>query len=327
MAVTTKELAKICGISRTTVSRALNGHGRIDAQTKALIIETAKQQGYRPDLLARSLVKGRTMCLGIIVFDISNSYFAQMVSAIEAEARKNGYFLNITLQEKDKRLEIELINNMVDRRMDGIILCPVNKGRKFSEFLQGLHTPLLVLGNFVSDKIPFIGINERQAARDAVALQIGKGYRRIVFVCPPLCDAARGNIYTHQQRILGVADGIKDCSGVDLAVIDRWNYLELLDQWIDGRVKTSFFCSGDVFALDIMSYLKRKYSFLPPNIGVMGFDNTRMLQYFVPSIATVDTSINETGRLAAMLLIKKINGESIPKRSFASYRILDGESI
>mgnify|MGYP003529424079 CR=1 FL=1 len=97
MGITTKDLAKICGVSRTTVHRALSDTGRINPQTKDLILQTAKEYDYRPDLLARGLVKGQTYNIGVVVLDVNNRYFAQMLSAIEAEARKQGYFVNITL--------------------------------------------------------------------------------------------------------------------------------------------------------------------------------------------------------------------------------------
>jgi len=135
MGITTKELARICGTSRTTVERALNGKKDINAQTRERILAIAKKYGYHPDMVARSLVKGRSMCIGVIVFDIRNYYFAQLVSSIEQEAKNSGYTINIAMQEKEMEREIELINAMVSRRVDGLILCPVNKGPDFEEFL------------------------------------------------------------------------------------------------------------------------------------------------------------------------------------------------
>ena len=180
MAVTTKDIAKACGISRGTVDRALNDRGRINQETKEKILRVAKEMGYRPDLLARSLVKGKTMSIGVVVFDILNRYFAQMVNSIEMKAKSKGYFVNITLQEKDPEMEIQLINSLVDRRMDGIILCPVNKGIKFTKFIESLPIPVVVIGNMVSPSVPFIGIDERKAASDATNLIVSKCYERIV---------------------------------------------------------------------------------------------------------------------------------------------------
>ena len=107
MAITAKELAEMCGVSRMTVHRALTDTGRINPQTKELIQAKAKECGYRPDLLARGLVKGQTFYIGVVVLDVNNRYFSQMLSAISTEARKRGYFVNITLNEENKEIEKE----------------------------------------------------------------------------------------------------------------------------------------------------------------------------------------------------------------------------
>ena len=112
MGITTKDLAALCGVSRMTVHRALTDTGRINPQTKELILKTAKEHGYRPDLLARGLVKGQTFYIGVVVLDVNNRYFSQMLSAITAQARELGYFVNITLHEKNKEMEREQLERL-----------------------------------------------------------------------------------------------------------------------------------------------------------------------------------------------------------------------
>lgn len=75
MAITTKDLAQLCGVSRTTIHRALNGTGRIKPETKEMILQVAKEHGYRPDLLATGLAKGQTYNIGVVVLDVKNRYF------------------------------------------------------------------------------------------------------------------------------------------------------------------------------------------------------------------------------------------------------------
>ena len=101
MAITTKDLAQLCGVSRTTIHRALNGTGRIKPETKEMILQVAKEHGYRPDLLATGLAKGQTYNIGVVVLDVKNRYFAQMLSTISTEAYARGYGVNITLHGGD----------------------------------------------------------------------------------------------------------------------------------------------------------------------------------------------------------------------------------
>ena len=105
MAITTKDLAQLCGVSRTTIHRALNGTGRIKPETKEMILQVAKEHGYRPDLLATGLAKGQTYNIGVVVLDVKNRYFAQMLSTISTEAYARGYGVNITLHSGDAGTE------------------------------------------------------------------------------------------------------------------------------------------------------------------------------------------------------------------------------
>jgi LacI family transcriptional regulator len=326
--VTTKDIARVCGISRGTVDRALNGKPRIDPDTKALILKTAREMGYRPDLLARSLVKGRTMSLGVVVYDIRNRYFAQLVSAIEMAARRRGYFLNITLQENDPEMESRLIGNLVDRRVDGLILCPVNKGEEFRAFLKSLPAPSVVIGNYIAPDIPFAGIDERAAAIDAVELIASKGYERIVFVCPPLANASKENIYSHEQRLAGFYEAIGRHAIASREVLGADDYLDRLSPILGASdARTAFFCSGDIYALGAVRRLKAEGFEVPRDAGVMGFDNIDTLEYFTPSLATVGTPVSELGVLAVRTLLDLVDGKETELRNLLDYSIIDGASL
>lgn len=131
----------MCGVSRTTVHRALNGVGRIHPDTKEKILRVAKEYDYRPDLLARGLVKGKTCNIGIVVLDVRNRYFAEMLSVIGTEANERGYCMNIMLHNNDRDLEREQMTRLAAYHMDGIILSSVNEGEEYRQFLDSLNVP------------------------------------------------------------------------------------------------------------------------------------------------------------------------------------------
>ena len=114
MTVTTKDLARICGVSRTTVTRALSGTGRISEETKNRILSVAKELDYKPDLLARSLVKGRSMTIGVVLCDLKSMFFPSIIDAMERIARENGYLLNITLHDIVRSLRKILLHSLPD---------------------------------------------------------------------------------------------------------------------------------------------------------------------------------------------------------------------
>jgi len=327
MAVTSKDIARICGVSRGTVDRALNNKPRINPKTKEKILRVAKELGYRPDLLARSLVKGKTMTIGVVVFDIRNRYFAQLVNSIEMEAKKYDYMVNITLQEKDPEMEIRLINNLVDRRVDGIIVCPVNKGGEYEKFLKDLPVPVIIIGNMVSEDIPFIGIDEYKAANDATELIISKSYENIVFVCPPLADIEKENIYSHEQRLRGFLNAVNG-KDIQYSVIGHWDYFKDIENILTNKnKKTALFCSGDTFAMDIIKHLRKINKHVPSDVGIMGFDGIDTLEYVTPSLATVYNPVEEIGVKAIENLILMIDEKNIEKHLLVNYRIIEGDSL
>jgi LacI family transcriptional regulator len=112
-------------VSQGTVDRALHNRPGISAETRERILLTARQLGYRPDQLASSLVRGRTMTIGLVLFDLYNRFFAQIASAVEENAKSRGYFVYLTLTRKDLGEEKSCIERLAGRRVDGLILCSV----------------------------------------------------------------------------------------------------------------------------------------------------------------------------------------------------------
>lgn len=328
MGVTINDVAKACGVSRGTVDRAFNNKPRINIETKEKILETAKKMGYRPDLLARSMVKGRTMSIGVVVFDLKNRIFAQLVNSIESQARKCNYFIDIMLQEEDPGLEIQLINTLVARRVDGIILCPVNKGISFNKFINDLPVPVLVIGNMLSQSIPFVGIDEYEAAQEATETIISKKYERVYFVCPPLENNKKENLYSHEQRLKGFRATIEKYGNIESDVIDNWQYVSCIETLVkDKSKKTALFCSGDIYALNILRHLRNLGVKVPRDIGIMGFDGIDMLEYISPALSTVYYPVEKIGTRSVDTLIKLIDGINTEKHSIMEHEIIIGESL
>ena len=141
MSITTKDLAKVCGVSRTTVTRALSGTGRISEETKNRILNMAKELDYQPDLLARSLVKGRSMTIGVVLCDLKNMFFPSIIDAMERVARDNGYLLNITLHDNSKILEENIITQLAGHKIDGLLLDPASREKAHYDYLKKTSFP------------------------------------------------------------------------------------------------------------------------------------------------------------------------------------------
>lgn len=334
MAITAKELAEMCGVSRMTVHRALTDTGRINPQTKELIQAKAKECGYRPDLLARGLVKGQTFYIGVVVLDVNNRYFSQMLSAIGTEAHKRGYFVNITLHEENKDMEKEQLERLVDYHVDGIILSSVNQGEEYRDFLKSLDTPIVTIGNKIADGIPFVSIQEKKAAREATETILRKGYEKIVFVCPPL-EQTEGNTYVHRQRLEGFTEAVEQWKKVresqvtSFVIGQKDAYVEqAYEELLRSGKRTAFFCSGDIFALEIMKYMTGKGKRAGEDYGIVGFDGIDVLDYVTPRLCTIYNPVEPVAKEAVKLLFKLMNGEaSGDENVILDCEMMEGETL
>ncbi len=332
MGITTKDLAQICGVSRTTVHRALHdGTGRINPDTKEMILRAARENGYRPDLLARGLVKGQTFNIGVVVLDVKNRYFAQMLSAIGVEANKRGYFVNITLHGNDKETEKNQLTRLVDYHVDGIIVSSVNEGGEYRKFLESLDVPIVSVDNKIADGIPFVGIDQRQAMRQAAEKVLEKGYTKLVYVCPPIDDQSERNIYVHRERLAGFQEAVEKTTEVETVYLLDWDYLEKVKEALHFPGRTAYICAADEFALDIMKYLKKEGRKAGMDYGIMGFDNIDVLDYVVPRLTTISNSVEEVAGAAVSLLFELINDKAAGRETkpplFIRHRFIEGETI
>ncbi len=332
MGITTKDLAQICGVSRTTVHRALHeGTGRINPDTREMILRVARENDYRPDLLARGLVKGRTCNIGVVVLDVKNRYFAQMLSAIGVEANKRGYFVNITLHGNDKETEKNQLTRLVDYHVDGIILSSVNEGEDYRRFLDSLDVPIVSVDNKIADGIPFVGIDQRQAMIQAAEKALEKGYKRLVYVCPPIDDQSGRNIYVHRERLAGFQETVENIPGLETVYLLSWDYLEQVGDALKDSVKTAFICAADEFALEIMKYFKKEGRKAGTDYGIMGFDNIDVLDYVVPRLTTISNAVEEVAETAVSLLFEMINDKQDRQETepplFIRHRFIEGETL
>lgn len=333
LGITTKDLARLCGVSRTTVHRALSGQGRINPDTKELILQTAREHDYRPDLLARGLVKGRTYYIGVVVLDVKNRYFAQMLSAVGAEAAKYGYCINITLHDGSKKTEKEQLLKLSAYHMDGILLSSVNEGEEYRRFLKSLGMPVVSVDNRIAPGIPFVGIDQKNAMREAAKKVLEKGYQRLVFVCPPLDKKEKENTYVHRERLKGFQEAAALYPDCRVEYIFTWDYLERAAALAKEEIRTAFVCTADIFALNIMKTLKQEGKRTPVDYGITGFDNLDILDFVTPRLVTVSNQAEAVAVEAVRLLMELIEKEENPWKREETYQrllpydLIAGETI
>ncbi|MCP4397481.1 MAG: LacI family transcriptional regulator [bacterium] len=327
--ITTKEIAKICSVSVATVNRALHDRPDINPKTKEMILNIAAEHGYRPHLMARSLAKGKSMLIGVAIFDIRNPFFPQLIDTIQTELKKLGLFMHLGITNNSIHEEIECLDMMAGMKVDGIIVLPLNQGPDFEDFLEKLHVPVVTMCNRVSEHYTFIGAREKDAVKDAAKFLLKRNYERLIYVSPPLRYTGKRNIYTINERLAGFQEAIsQSVVRPDTCVVREKNYLERIEQLLStGRSRTAFLCSSDTYALNVLTFLREKGYKIPEEIGIMGFDNIDFLKYITPPLATVSYPIERIGEEAVKSLARLLQGEQPPQEILFDTEIISGNSI
>lgn len=330
--VTIKEIAKICGVSEGTVDRAINNRTGISDATKKRIMEVVRKENYKPDRIAQSLAKGKTMSIGLVCFDLYNNFIANLVDTIESVAKENDYFINLVLSHGDKESERKGIEYLAERRVDGIIIFPVGYGEEYVNYLKGLHIPVVSIYNRISDTIPFVGMDARAAMKSAVEHIVEKHYEQIILINSSISYKMEQNINvdTLLERQKGYLEGIKNANvnpdgpaiveGLDFEKIDQ-----LIRQYHLKKTALLFIC--DMFALDALEHFKQNNISVPGHVGIMGFDNVSTLKYVTPRIATVSYEVETMAKKSFELLVKMLNGQAVPMELRLAYKIIEGTSL
>lgn len=327
MGVTTKDLARICGVSRATVTRALHGTGSIRPETKQKILEAANELGYQPDFIARSLVGGSTMTIGVIVVDLKNQYFPKMLDAIEKRMKESDYLLNITLHENSREIEKKIMQTLIGHRVDGLILSPSSLDSQFWDYIETIPVPAVLIGHNLGHDVPTVGINEEKATYDAVHYIYERAYRDIVFVVPPLEGSMKSENVGHCQRVSGYKKAVREL-GLDEVIIYGEDYQEkTLAYFQKAARKPAFLCSGSVFAIEILGYMMQLGYRVKEDFGVMGFDNIDLMQKWSPRLTTVNNHVEEIGTGAAEMLLHAIQGTLEQRHIEIPYEMIEGETI
>ena len=334
MAVTAKLIAEICGVSQGSVDRAFNDRKGISPETKQKILRVAEEVGYRPHLLAKSLAKGETKTIGIVVFDLAHSFFSQLVTETILSLKSAGYFSYVSITDKDPAEEFSCLSHLSALQVDGIILVPINKGKEFNQRLKLLKTPVVTVGNSLeSSAFPFVGIDDERAIHDAVVFIKGKGYRNIVYISPPLYGNTLVNEYGPVKRLKGFQRAMqKVYADSKPTIIKGDKYLKEINALIPHLIqegKTALLCSNDHFAIRVLDLLEKRNVAIPSEIGIMGFDNIDMLTYIKPRLTTVDYRIPEIGKrvVARLLGIIQQSTDPDPAADIIEHSIVEGETI
>ena len=294
--ISTTEIAKICGVSQGTVDRALNNRKGINEKTKEKILTVAKEFGYRPNIHACSMAGRKSHLIGVVVFDLYNEYFSDLLMAIEKHCSSIGYSAVVMFTDKSSEKEIECIRNLYQMAVDGIILCPVNNGEEYENFLHSLDISIITVGNKINN-IPHIGIDNALATKEVIEYVAKKQYEKLIFIKPEL---KQKNIFAQAERLDSFIS-VCEKSGMRYAVINSEN----AEKEISENISCAFICPTDIYAIKLLPIAKKH------KVGIIGFDNLRLIDELNLKLDSVAYDVQLTAETAVNYIVNEISADKL----------------
>jgi LacI family transcriptional regulator len=314
MNVTIYDVAREANVSMATVSRVVNGNPNVKPATRKKVSEVIEKLGYRPNAVARGLASKKTTTVGVIIPDISSTFFAELARGIEDIATMYKY--NIILSNSDQNLdkELHLLNTMLGKQVDGIVFMGGNITHELVEEFEKSPVPIVLAGSIEeSEKIPSVNIDYEQATYDAVHSFIEKGHKEIAIVIGPLAEPInRDKKLAGYKRALAEA-GIKYKE--DFVAEGDYTYdsgIEVFEKLLELSTRpTAIFSGSDEMALGVVHGAEDRGFKIPEDFEVISSDNTRLSLMVRPQLTTVVQPLYDIGAVAMRLLTKLMNKEEI----------------
>lgn len=313
MSITIKDVAKAAGVSHTTVSRALRDNPTIAATTTANIKQLAEEMGYVPNHMARGLKMQRSGVLGVIVRRVDDPFFGQVLDGIEDVTRAASYNLFLAVSHNDPSVENDIIESMIEQRVDGIIVCSTRISPIGRKRLTQTKIPTVFVNNQANDDAAYaISHDDTYGSRVLTQYLIELGHTKIAYI-----GNANAGITNHRRQ-LGYQAALTEAG-----MIVRPEYIAPA---LNGRASggaaimqellrvedrpTAIVCFNDMTAMGAIHTLAVNGLRVPEECSVTGFDNVPLAPYLLPSLTTFDQPTFELGKKSAEMLLHQLTHQN-----------------
>ncbi len=307
---TIKDVAKRSGSSPSTVSRVLNRSGYASPETQRRVEEAAIELGYRPNWLARGLKGKPSHLIGLIIPDISNTYYTAIAQAVTAELRAHSYEPILCVNNEDPLVDLNYLQILQQKRVDGILYAHPAGGthRAFVEELVRGGLPIVELNRqHASDLLDAAVADNFRGAYQMTEYLIGLGHRRIGLILGEMA------LITGKNRLEGYRRAHQDASlNVNPVYVRTGSFTRLYGEQAARTLlaltepPTAIFAGNNRILMGCLAVLEALGLRVPEDVSIGAFDNSEWLGIWRPPITAVDVAIEEIARLAVELLLRRI---------------------
>ena len=313
---TIEDVAALAGVSRQTVSRAINDKGEISPATKEKVMAAVRQLGYRPNRQAQSMVTQRTHTVGLVIPDISNLFFPEVARGVQDTAQQHNYNVLLCNTDDDPNEEIRVLNSLQAQGVDGIIILGNAAEQTAMQTFADSYAPIVMVNRFIDHpNINVINVDNEHGAFLAVANLIQRGHRKIGML-------ANKNFSRSQvRRVRGYEKALTE-NGIpydEALIVGASPTLEggynALQQLLGEHPEiTAVFTYNDLMGIGAIRAAHDLAKQVPQDLAVVGFDNIGLSSIFIPSLSSVHVDKYEIGQRAMNRILDMLDS---PEQSFA----------
>lgn len=316
MSVTIKDIANKLNLSYSSVSRALNDKAGVSEETRVQVKNVAKQMGYQPNALAQGLVNKASKTIGVIIPDILNPFYGEVVAGIVEVANESKYNILLCISKWDIEKEKEYLKTLLKKRVDGIIVRPV--AERIEDVYENINIPIRVIESFPTGRYSScVQVNHRMGGYLATKHLIQCGYKKIAFL------GGKEDAYVSIERLRGYKEALSEFNIKYKKIIMLDGLVNVKDDISKGYISIGYdlasellstnkdvdgiLAINDIVALGALQYIEEKSIRFPDEIGVIGFDNVSYAQLPQIQLTTVHQPKIKLGRLLFNTILSEID--------------------
>ena len=325
--ITIADVAEALGVSKTTVSRAISGKGRIGNATKERVIRYIEEHDYKPNVIAKSLAQSKTYNIGVVMPGdyelIDLPFFQNCLMGIQQIASSQDYDILLTMCTN---MDISQLERVVrNRKVDGVILMRTFLEDKPTELLLDRKIPFVVVGTSNYEKVIQIDNDHRAACREMTSILLMKRLKKIA-----LLGGNESHVVT-QNRLGGFLEAFEEMGEMtdrSLIYLNADNQV-LVDKAVDEILEKNvecIVCMDDSICTHVMNKLKREHIKVPEHVKVASFYNSSVLENNIPSITSLSFDAKELGMVSCSVLMDVIQDKTVIQKTLKGYEVILKES-
>lgn len=330
MASTIKDVAKKANVSIATVSRILNDQPGYSLKTKKKVLQVIEELGYHPNAVARGLINKKTHTIGVLFPYLSGSLVTDLLRGIEKAASAHDSSVIVCHTESDAEKTMKYLQLLAEKRVDGIIYTSEVLHEDHFEFIEKIKVPLVLLSTKSEMQIPYVKVDDFQAAYSATEYLIQNGHQSIGMI-----SGRKEDIIAGKPRIDGFIKALQDnnlhvdednitLTGGFSFIDGQTGLVKLLNQKPD---ITAIFAASDEIAVGAISAAYQLGLKVPDDLSIIGYDNINLATMSVPPLTTIHQPFIEMGEIAGNMLMDMMENEQIPKSRIIQHSIIERMSV